>query len=141
METPEGWNPMETAPKDRPILVLHCHEADPYHLGSGAGPDHLTPYGSHVEALSHSEDGPYVAAWGGDDSEWCEWKQMTLEWPAWWFINDGDWESPLSPIGWLPIPGFTKAQHEKCKGCGAQGFHQSNRKPYACDFCDNPDAD
>lgn len=138
METPDGLNPMSEAPKDRPILVVHVHEADPYY----EDPDgkNLSPYGCHVETFTHMEDGPYVAVWGGEDHEYDDLGRL-YQWPDWWFVNDGDWESPLSPVGWLPIPGFTKPKDSTCVACGASGFPQSFRKANRCDFCDNPEAD
>lgn len=140
MKTPDGWNPMESAPKGRPILVLHVHESDDYYAGLDDGRAKLTPYGCHVESFSHVEDGPYVAEWGGADHEYDDMGRF-YEWPDWWFQLRSDYECPLAPVGWLPIPGFTKPAKDTCKGCGAKGFHQSEHYPDRCDFCDNPDAD
>lgn len=134
MKTPEGWNPMENAPKDRPILVLHVHESDKFYEGKGR----LTAYGAHVEALSHIEDGPYVAAWGGEGWDFDEMNDRSTHVPPWWFVHDDDWESPLAPVGWLPVPGFTKAKGDSCPGCGLSGYYQSGRAPDKCDHCDPP---
>lgn len=95
-----GWNyDMSEAPKDRPILGLCVHEADPYHVGEGK----LTLYGGHAEGLSHVEDGPHVLVWGGgwDDSS----HEYSGGWmPDWWFRFGSEFEEAANPIAWIAIP-------------------------------------
>lgn len=96
------WQPIATAPKDRPILCWCSHEADSYTIDEEG--DRLTTYGTHAEGvLSHVKDGPHVLEWGGgyDDS--------TLEVycppvPDWWFLYGSDYETVANPTHWFPIP-------------------------------------
>lgn len=93
--------PMDTAPKDRPILVLHDHAADPYVADHEKGS--LTLYGAHCEGLRVTPGRSYqIAVWGGgfDDSS-HEYAGAHL--PDWWFVNDEDLEQPLFPIGWVDL--------------------------------------
>lgn len=138
METPEGWNPMDEAPKDRPILILHNAESDPYQLEDG---EELTPYGCYAEIWSQPEDGPYVAVWQDSEHEWDEISGRMLDYPGWWFVRDKALETPVAPVGWLPIPGFTRSVFDQCPSCKSTGFLKSDRRPDSCHFCANPDVD
>jgi hypothetical protein len=95
----KGWQPIESATKDKPILGWCVHEADPYFRENGD----LTLYGAHVEGLSHVEDGPHVLVWGGgfDDRSYEEPNGGWL--PDWWFRSDSDFEIAANPTHWKPI--------------------------------------
>ncbi len=89
-----GWQPMDTAPKDRPILGLCRHDADPYTIDGRR----LTPYGAHAEGLSHVADGLHVLEWGGgysgmEDDDIGSDQPMELE-TAW--DNDDDYDDRIA---------------------------------------------
>jgi hypothetical protein len=104
-ETPVvGWQPMETAPKDRPILGWCVHAADPYFIEPEGkdGRARLTLYGGHTEGLSHVSDGPHVIEWGG------AWDDRSHEYdggwmPEWWFRSDSEFEVTANPVLWMDI--------------------------------------
>ena len=94
------WQPIETAPKDRPILVWCDHEADPWVRESPPwGGSSLTLYAAHSEGMSHAGTGYYIVEWGGafDDSNW-EYDGGHL--PDWWFVAGSDFEVAANPIKW-----------------------------------------
>lgn len=94
------WQPIETAPKDKPILGWCVHDADPYWEGES----HLTLYSAHCEGLSHVEDGPNVLVWGGawDDRSYEEPNAGYLD--DWWFQYGSEFEVAANPTHWMPIP-------------------------------------
>lgn len=93
-----GWQPIETAPKDVPILGWCVHTAD---VGFIEGGGSLTLYAAHSEGLSHVEDGPHVLVWGGG---WADSEEDGGGWlPDWWFRSDSEFEVAANPIFWAPI--------------------------------------
>lgn len=94
------WLPMATAPRDRPILGLCVHAADPGPDSSGR----ISPYLAHAEGLSHVPDGPHVLVWGGEYRESDLESGINVHIPAGWFRSDSDFEVAANPVGWLPIP-------------------------------------
>lgn len=92
--------PIETAPRDgTPIIGLCRHDADLYINDEG---DQLTTYRAHCEGLVHVEDGIHVLVWGGEYQE-GDWESGYTTVPAWWFLNDGHFETPANPTHWLPL--------------------------------------
>jgi hypothetical protein len=97
---------MDSAPRDgTPVLVWHCHGADPYVEDEAKGI--LTTYAANCEGMgSEDRDGHYVAVFGGGHDEdlsgegWGPWANM----PDWWFKQDSDFEVALNPIAWAPLP-------------------------------------
>jgi hypothetical protein len=94
---------MQTAPKDRPILVWHDHDSDPYY---GEDESHLTVYGAHCEGMTTRPGKGYcVAVYGGgvDQDEsgegWGPWTYI----PDWWFDAYSEFEIPLAPLGWAEL--------------------------------------
>lgn len=94
-----NWQPIETAPKDTPIVGWCVHAADPYWIDE----KRLTLYAAHAEGLSHVEDGPHVLVWGGafDDSTW---EEPGGSLPDWWFRLGSEFEEAANPTHWLPVP-------------------------------------
>jgi hypothetical protein len=95
------WQPIETAPKDKPILAWCDHEADPYVEDEEAG--RLTLYAAHGEGLSYAETGYHIIEWGGafDDSTY-EYQGASL--PDWWFVVGSEFEVTANPTHWMPLP-------------------------------------
>lgn len=101
--SPSGFprlEPIETAPKDRPILAWCDHEADPYFIGNG----NLTLYGGHAEGMSHAPTGFHIVEWGGS------WDDRTHEFdggwmPDWWFVAGSEFEVAANPTHWTDLPG------------------------------------
>lgn len=95
-----AWQPVETAPKDRPILGWCVDGADPGIDRDGR----CSPYRAHAEGLSHVEDGPHVLEWGGEYSE-SDWESGTSCYiPAAWFQYGSEFEIAANPTHWMPIP-------------------------------------
>ena len=95
------WQPVETAPKDRPILAWCDHEADP---GSEDEGRTLTIYAGHSEGLSHAETGYHIIEWGGswDDSSY---ENPNAGWmPDWWFVVGSEFEVAANPTHWMELP-------------------------------------
>ena len=101
---PVVWQPIETAPKDEPIIAYCNHEADPHHTDEPGGC--LTLYAAHYEGLSHCETGVYIVEWGG------AWDDRTYEdssggfMPDWWFVAGSEFEVAANPTHWIPLPAF-----------------------------------
>ena len=99
------WRPIETAPKDRAtLLVWHDHDSDPYW---DERPYKCTPYGAWAEGNGYEKTpGLYLAVWGGgywDDESGEGWGPVT-QMPDWWFKHDSEYEQPLAPTHWMPLP-------------------------------------
>lgn len=114
------WQPIETAPKDRPIWVYHDHNADPYEANQPTSlpcilmpdlntPDDgrlLTAYGAWAESVSYkSTPGQCVAVWGGgyyESGDEYGWRGYMM--PDWWFEAGSEFEVALSPTHWMEKP-------------------------------------
>jgi len=97
----DGWLSIEGIPAElkdgRKVLVWHDHDSDPYHEPEPS--ERLTTYGAHCEGLwSEKEAGVYVAQFGGAYDE----EEGYI--PAWWFKAGDDWEHPLAPTHYRPLP-------------------------------------
>lgn len=94
------WQPMSTAPKDRPILGWCIHVDDFEKLPDGR--TLLSLYNAHGEGLAYVDDGPHVLEWGGafDDSTW-EYPGANL--PDWWFQRGSQFEAAANPVAWIDI--------------------------------------
>lgn len=97
---------METAPKDRVILVYHDHDADTYQDLSDSEGKRITTYAAWCEGNGHSPNGFYLADFGGgydDDLSGEGWGPF-MHMPDWWFKHDDeDSEFPLNPVLWKEV--------------------------------------
>lgn len=101
------WRPIETAPKDVPILVYYDHEADPYR--DPENPDKLTTYAAHAEGGDFLDGkGIAIARWSEGWWESEGWESTTSDywmpavWSAWF---DGDFaDHVVNPLFWRPLP-------------------------------------
>lgn len=109
------WNPMDAAPKDgTPILVAYDHDADPFVEDTATG--RLTTYGAHCESgAGHMPGTGYcVAVWGGNYEEdvsgegWGPWVYI----PDYWFLHDGNMETTVNPVAWMPFEAFSFPRKE-----------------------------
>lgn len=92
------WQPIETAPKDRPILAWCDHEADPYSVDDKT----LTTYAAHAEGLGHAPTGCHIVEWGGG---WTEsYEDGGGEMSDWWFVAGSEFEVAANPTHWMPLP-------------------------------------
>ena len=103
------WKPIETAPKDgTEILVWHDHESDPYFAEKKGT---LTLYGGWCEGtVAEYSKGQYIAVWGGGHTD-C-WEDGGGSMPDWWFKHGSEFERPLAPTHWMPLPPPPKAGEE-----------------------------
>lgn len=107
------WKTMDTAPKDRPILVIckeecgdqHCVYSNnfvgPYVYMDGRKCE-MCLYHAHAEGLSAYGSGPAIVEWGG------AWDDRTHEYdggwmPDWWFVYNSEFEVAANPIAWCDI--------------------------------------
>jgi len=96
------WQPIETAPKNKPILAWCKHDADPYVEDAQTG--RLTTYGAHCEGLSYASDGYNVVEWGGETSEYGDYNELLYIIPGWWFVVESEFEVAANPTHWMPLP-------------------------------------
>ena len=98
-----GWQPIETAPRDKPILAWCDHEADPYVEDKEVG--RLTLYAAHHEGMSHASTGWHIVEWGGafGDASYEDFHQPT-HLPDWWFVAGSEFEVAANPTHWRPLP-------------------------------------
>jgi len=89
------WRPIDSAPKDTPILAWCEHSADPYWEEDGMT---LTTYGAQCEGLTRVSDGINLVIWGGEYDEGENYI------PAWWFRMDSEFEIVANPTHWMPLP-------------------------------------
>lgn len=101
---PAGWQPIETAPKDKPILAWCETECgDPDCAYGGGGSSRLCLYHGHAEGLSFAPTGVHILEWGGS------WDDRTHKYdgghmPDWWFVVGSEFEQAANPTHWQPLP-------------------------------------
>lgn len=97
------WQPIETAPKDgKPILGWCNHLADPYFADDSKRT--LTVYASHCEGWSHVDDGANIIQWGGEDSDYDEYRNISIHISAFWYRYGSCFEEVANPTHWMPLP-------------------------------------
>lgn len=107
----QEWQPIETAPKDTPILawcVSTCD--DPKCAFSGSEDDCKTPDGGyglclfhgHAEGLSACSAGIQIVQWGGGWADGYEDGGGYM--PDWWFRVGSEFEESANPTHWMPLP-------------------------------------
>lgn len=101
----QARRPMETAPKDRPILAWCDDECRSdrcgYHTGEGTS---LCLYHGHADGLSSAGTGWRIVEWGGawDDSTWEDPNGGSM--PDWWFRAGSEFEEAANPVFWMTLP-------------------------------------
>lgn len=96
------WQPIETAPKDRDILVWFDNSADPYNEPSNES--RLTDYAAWAEG-GYFMDGEGICTAKWHDRHWeSEDEYGSGHWmPAWWFAKQcDDYEYVVNPTHWMP---------------------------------------
>ena len=100
-----GWQPIETAPKNKDVLVWYDHEADPYQ--DPARPDRVTDYACWAEG------GGFLDGQGRAIARWCpeHWESVDeygggYFMPAAWFAAENDdYERVCNPTHWWDFGG------------------------------------
>jgi hypothetical protein len=104
--------PIQTAPKDRPILAW-CEQEGSDPTCGYCGPEgkdeslidsrRLCLYHGHAEGLSCAETGWHIIEWGGswDDSN-HEYQGGHM--PDWWFVQHSEFEKAANPTHSVPLP-------------------------------------
>ncbi len=94
-----GWQSMDTAPKDQPILGYCMDESEPDEKVHGC----LSTYLIHRQELDHVVNGPHVLVWGGEygGNDPVDGTCFTI--PNWWFRYGSAFEEPAAPIAWKPV--------------------------------------
>lgn len=98
------WQPIESAPRDRDILVWFDHDADPYQ--DPDNPHLLTDYAAWADGGDFLDGkGIAVAKWQPPHFE-AEDEYGTGYWmPAYWFAREhDDYERVVNPVAWMPLP-------------------------------------
>ena len=104
IEPAPAWQPIETAPKEKDILVWYDNEADSYYCPEN--PSKLTDYAAWADG------GPFMDGSGICIAKWHEsfWESVDEYgggyWlPAYWFAHQGDdYECVVNPTHWMPLP-------------------------------------
>lgn len=102
----DKWQPMDSAPRDGTTILAMCdHDADRYYAGEGR----LTTYGGHCEDLGYrSGKTVCVVCWGGGYTETSDYDGSAIVMPDWWFDAHSEFEVPVNPVAWLPIPEWSR---------------------------------
>jgi hypothetical protein len=96
-------NTMDTAPKDRDILVWYDHAADPYHLDEHGL---LTDYGTWCECGDFLIDNGFcIAKWHEPVWESVDEYGAGYWLPGWWFSTSHDGcDYACNPTRWTELP-------------------------------------
>ena len=98
------WLPIETAPKDRDVLVWYDHQADPYE--HPYEPGKLTDYAAWADAGDFLDGkGVCVAKWFPQQWEATDEYGGGYWLPECWFSDhSGDYEFAVNATHWMPYP-------------------------------------
>ena len=128
------WQPIETAPKDRIILVYYDHKADPYQ--DPRNPSKLTDYACHAEGGDFLNwKGVAIAKWSYGWHEDNGWESGQEWWmPAAWFawFNDDYADHVCNPTHWMPLPA-SPAQAIEARSAMTAGHGPKDESAVACD--------
>lgn len=91
-ETPEDWQPIETAPKDGTNILLYAPAA----VYQGKAVTERLTYG-HWEEPEH---GKYLGDCGGE----CRCPEYDEAPPPYWYSDDGGFTEEYPPTHWMPLP-------------------------------------
>lgn len=99
------WQPIDTAPRDRDVLVWFDHKADTYRDLNN--PSLLTDYAAHADGGAFLDgSGVTIAKWHCQQWE-AEDEYGSGYWlPAGWFSRGdfSDYEVACNPTHWMPLP-------------------------------------
>lgn len=97
------WQTMETAPKDRDILVWYDHDQDPYQ--DPDQPDMITDYACWAEGVGALYGKGYcIAKWQPQFWESVDEYGGGYWMPAWWFaLENDDYERAVFPVFWKEL--------------------------------------
>mgnify|MGYP001117749495 CR=1 FL=1 len=102
------WQPIETAPKDTPILAWcesDCKDPKCAYSSKAEEDSHnLCLYHGHAEGMGSVGDGYAIVEFGGawDDRTW---EEPGAGWmPDWWFRYGSEFEEAANPTHWAPLP-------------------------------------
>lgn len=105
-----NWQSMESAPKDRRIVVWCDHNADKYFDDASQT---LSPYGTYCEGGNgHASDGLHVVEWQ-DQYEEGSYEEGYYHMPGWWFVVDTDCELVANPVAWIDVVELTNLEKLK----------------------------
>lgn len=108
-----GGRTMGTAPRDGTPILAFCEHTEQSYYTAGGKAGTLTPYGYYSETSRRVCDGPHVIQWVGDNNdalvEGYDDNGRPIYGPGWWFLADGELDTPVNPVCWLPVPLQTNA--------------------------------
>jgi len=101
-----SYQPIETAPHDRPVLVYYDHDADTYQ--DPANPGRLTDYAANAEGWDYLDGrGVTIAHWADSHEENDGWEAAnSYTIPACWlaWLNGDMTEYAVNALLWAEIP-------------------------------------
>ena len=98
------WMNIETAPKDRDILVWYDNDADTYYNPSNSS--RLTDYGAWADGGDFMDGkGICIAKWHPQHWESVDEYGSGYWLPGWWFaLEMDDYARVVNPTHWQPLP-------------------------------------
>lgn len=104
-----SWKPIETAPKDTPVLAW-CVETEDCAECSTEGSIRLCLFHAHADGFSSAGNGLVVVEWGGSWED--SWEDGGGFLPDWWFRVGSEFEEAANPTHWMPLPPAPENSHD-----------------------------